>query len=608
MLKAIKSSLAFMTTKERSKWFFLTIIRALLSFLDLAGILVIGFIIASTAIFLTSGSDPNRIITVGGIEIPAVNAVSLPWVSAGVILLFISKAVFSMLLTRTSALFVAAIEARAAREIVEISLGSDLSTARLRSREEVVFAVQVGAPSAFTVLFNQAGTIIAEGALFVVVAAGFFFVDPLITIAAIAYFGLIAWAIQFFVGTLMNRAGERLKSGTILANATISDLMSVFRELSVLGKRDEYISKLYGHRSESSRSGAIQYFLSGMPRYVIESALLVGLALFVVAQALSGDLVASAATIGVFLSGGFRLTAAMLPLQSALLTIKGVIPQANAAHEILVARSNSFSIRDATVREQDARFEIQDAGEGVAVEFRGVSFTYPGQSEPVLSDVSFEIKSGSQVALIGPSGAGKSTIADVMCGLLPPSKGEVSLSLRNVGIPKNSMPSVSYVPQKPSIVSGSIVSNVALGVESDFVDESRVLECLSRAHLLAVIEALPDGIHSDLGKLQDSLSGGQAQRLGLARALYTRPGLLVMDEATSALDAESESEIAKALDELRGSVTVVLIAHRLNTIQHADEVFLIEQGKVSDHGKFTELLSRNDNVRRLVDLMEIKRG
>lgn len=368
MLKAIKSSLAFMTTKERSKWFFLTIIRALLSFLDLAGILVIGFIIASTAIFLTSGSDPNRIITVGGIEIPAVNAVSLPWVSAGVILLFISKAVFSMLLTRTSALFVAAIEARAAREIVEISLGSDLSTARLRSREEVVFAVQVGAPSAFTVLFNQAGTIIAEGALFVVVAAGFFFVDPLITIAAIAYFGLIAWAIQFFVGTLMNRAGERLKSGTILANATISDLMSVFRELSVLGKRDEYISKLYGHRSESSRSGAIQYFLSGMPRYVIESALLVGLALFVVAQALSGDLVASAATIGVFLSGGFRLTAAMLPLQSSLLSIKGVVPQANAAHEILVARNNSFGIRDATVREQDARFEIQDAGEGVAVE------------------------------------------------------------------------------------------------------------------------------------------------------------------------------------------------------------------------------------------------
>ena len=608
MLKAIKASLAFMWPKERSKWFFLTTFRALLSFLDLAGILAIGFIIASTAIFLTSGSDPNRVINVGGIEIPAVNAVSLPWVSAGVIVLFLSKAVFSLLLTRASALFIAKIESRAAKEIVEISLGSDLTTARFRSREEVVFAVQVGAPSAFTVLFNQVGTIVAEGALFIVVAAGFFFVDPIITIAAIAYFGLIAWAIQFFVGTLMNRAGERLKSGTILANTTISDLMSVFRELSVLGKRGNYISRVYKHRSETSMNGAVQYFLSGMPRYVIESALLVGLALFVVAQALSGDIVASAATIGVFLSGGFRLTAAMLPLQSALLTIKGVVPQANAAHEILRGRNNSFGIHGGAKSKQPARLEIQNPGEGVAVEFRGVSFTYPGKAEPTLSDVSFEIKSGSQVALIGPSGAGKSTIADVMCGLLSPSKGEVSLSLENGEISNDSLPSVSYVPQRPSLVSGSIVSNVALGVENDFVDESRVMECLSRAHLLEVIDALPEGIHSDLGKLQDSLSGGQAQRLGLARALYTCPGLLVMDEATSALDAESESEIAKALDELRGSVTVVLIAHRLNTIQHADEVFLIEQGKVSGHGKFTELLSRNDNVRRLVDLMEIKRG
>ena len=597
-----------MTPKERSKWFSLTTLRALLSFLDLAGILAIGFIIASTAIFLTSGSDPNRVITAGGFEIPAVNAVSLPWVSAGVIVLFLSKAVFSLLLTRASSLFVAKIESRAAKDIVAISLGSDLSTARLRSREEVVFAVQVGAPAAFTVLFNQVGTIVAEGALFLVVAAGFFFVDPIITIAAIAYFGLISWAIQFFVGTLMNRAGETLRSGTILANATISDLMSVFRELSVLGKRDDYISRVYKHRSETSNNGAVQYFLSGMPRYVIESALLVGLALFVVAQALSGDLVESAATIGVFLSGGFRLTAAMLPLQSALLAIKGAVPQANAAHEILGIRGSLVEVAVKLETQHADSNPVQHVDKSVAVEFKGVSFIYPGQVTPTLSDVSLEIKSGSQVALIGPSGAGKSTIADVMCGLLSPSSGEVSLSLSTGGIPERSIPLVSYVPQRPGLVSGTIANNVALGVENDLVDEKQVIECLSRSHLLEVIDSLPEGIHSDLGKLQDSLSGGQAQRLGLARALYTRPGLLVMDEATSALDSESESEIAKALDELRGSVTVVLIAHRLNTIQHADQVFLIEQGKVTDYGKFTELLNRNENVRRLVELMEIKRG
>jgi ATP-binding cassette subfamily C protein len=151
------------------------------------------------------------------------------------------------------------------------------------------------------------------------------------------------------------------------------------------------------------------------------------------------------------------------------------------------------------------------------------------------------------------------------------------------------------------------MENVALGLVRDLVDEGHVLDCLARAHLSDVVEALPEGIHTDLGKMQDSLSGGQAQRLGLARALYSRPGLLIMDEATSALDAESEAEIAKALDELRGSVTVVLIAHRLNTIQHADEVFLIDDGRVLDRGVFKDLVQRNRSVERLVELMEIKR-
>jgi ATP-binding cassette subfamily C protein len=608
MLKAFRASLAFMSPRERRTWYLLTTFRALLSLLDLAGILAIGFIIASTAIFLTSGSDPDRVLVVAGMAIPAVNAQTLPWVSAGVILLFLSKAVLAMLLTRKSALFIAGVESRAAQEIAQISFGSDLSTARERSREEVLFAVQTGAPAAFSVLFNQAGTIVAEGALFIVVATGFLFVDPIITFAAIVYFGLIAWAIQFFVGTLMNRSGEKITSGTIRANSAITDLVSVFRELSVLGARDSYITRIYNYRSEASRSGANQYFLSGMPRYVIESALLIGLALFVVAQALSGDLVSSAATIGVFLSGGFRLTAAMLPLQSALLAIKGVVPLAKSAQDIL-ARKNEIELNGVKDGQHSALFESAkatkaDTNSAVRVELNKVSYTYPGQSSQTLSDISISIEAGTQAALIGPSGAGKSTIADVMCGLLIPSSGHVEIG---GGLESSGIPSVSYVPQKPGLVSGTIANNVALGVPEELTDLERVRECLSRAHLSDVIDALPNGIQSDLGKLQDSLSGGQAQRLGLARALYSRPGLLVMDEATSALDAESEAEIAKALDELRGTVTVVLIAHRLNTIQHADQVFLIENGRVTDRGEFKELVRRNRSVEKLVELMEINR-
>jgi ATP-binding cassette subfamily C protein len=164
---------------------------------------------------------------------------------------------------------------------------------------------------------------------------------------------------------------------------------------------------------------------------------------------------------------------------------------------------------------------------------------------------------------------------------------------------------VSYVPQKPGMVSGTILENVALGIEDEDVDREEVLRTLQTVHLGSLIQDLPLGIDTDLGKLKDALSGGQMQRLGLARALYLKPNFLVMDEATSALDAESESEIQKTLEELRGRVTVVIIAHRLNTIQHADKVILLEDGQVQDSGTFKELLARNLSVERAVDLMRI---
>jgi hypothetical protein len=231
MLKAVRASLAFMTPKERSKWFFLTGLRALLSLLDLAGILAIGFVVTSTAIFLTTGSDPNRVLEFAGLQIPAVTAQTLPWVSAGVLVLFLSKALFSVILTKKAAFFVATVEARSAKTIAEISFGGDLGDARRRSREEMMYAIQGGSPSAFNVLLNAVNTFATEAMLFVVIILGFLFVDPLATLAAVLYFGFIAFLIQYFVGSKMTKAAQVATEGSIKANTAISDLLSVFREL-----------------------------------------------------------------------------------------------------------------------------------------------------------------------------------------------------------------------------------------------------------------------------------------------------------------------------------------------------------------------------------------
>jgi ATP-binding cassette subfamily C protein len=604
MLKAVKASLAFMTTKERSKWYLLNGIRSLLSVLDLAGVLLIGFVLTSTAVFLTQGSSPDRVLEFAGFQLPAVTAQTLPFAGVTILATFLLKAFLSILITKKIAFFVATIEARSAKVIAEKVFSGDLAQARLKSREETAFAIQFGSPAAFNSLLNAAATAFAEATLFILVCLGFLIIDPIATFAAVAYFAAIAFLIQYFIGTLMARAGYTAVEGNTNSNTAVGDLIAVFRELSVLGLRHTYVDRIYKSRIETAQSEATKTYLAGMPRYIVEAALLVGVAAFVLVQALTGDIVASAATVGVFLSGGFRLTAAILPLQSALLTISGTLPAAQKAHEILFDSANSSPNKDFYDPRNAPRSTVTSMAP-LSVKFENVSFHYSAPNEPVIRNASITIEPGQQVAFIGASGAGKSTIADLMCGVLTPSSGTITVENQSVSSEHNSITSVSYVPQKPGLVSGTVAANVALGIKPGELDEAGVWQALESANLGPVIRSLPEGIYTELGKYQDGLSGGQIQRLGLARALYSNPGLLIMDEATSALDAESEAEIAKALNQMRGKVTVVLIAHRLNTVQHADCVFLIDQGRVQDKGTFKELLARNPSIERLVQLMKV---
>jgi ATP-binding cassette subfamily C protein len=219
-----------------------------------------------------------------------------------------------------------------------------------------------------------------------------------------------------------------------------------------------------------------------------------------------------------------------------------------------------------------------------------------------------EIHAGQQVALIGPSGAGKSTLADLICNLNTPTSGLIEfVSSSGLTIANHDELSIGYVPQNPEMVNGSIAQNIALGRSFNEIDKDEVRRVLKLANLSDVVAALPDGIDTDLGAHRDSLSGGQLQRIGLARAMYGQPGLLVLDEATSALDVQSEHAIVETLNRIRKQTTVLIIAHRLNTIQHCDNVFLVESGAVTDSGTFPELLERNLRVQALVEIMRIKK-
>lgn len=599
MLEVLLSTTRFMTRAERRRFYTLVSLRSLNGVFDLIGVLVIGYLAASVAAFLSSptNSNSNKSITFSGIVLPALTAQTLPFLGVGIILIFSLKAVFAIYLTRRLARELAEVEARSARQILKKVFSYGLETSGRYSKEEIFYAIQTGSSAAFNGVLNSIATLISEGFLFVILFASFIALSPWATLGLFLFLTLIAVTIQFFVGTHLSKASKQLLVHNLAAMSALDDLYKALREITVLGKTGTFVDKVYKSRLGGASSLATQTYLLGMPRYIIETSLILGIFVFGFIQSLSGDIAGSVSVIGVFLTGGFRILAAMLPFQAAFASIKSLVPPAKSALHFLTEDEADESLPT-----------VSNKGfiDALSVEVQDVRFGFGENEVDIIKGITFSVEAGQQVALVGPSGAGKSTLVDLILGLREPASGSVALGgSRPEQLILSKPGAVAYIPQKTGIVSGTVLDNIALGLSTDEVDISRVEESLRMANLWEVIQNLPLGVDSDLGKHSDALSGGQLQRLGLARAFYSEPSLIVMDEGTSGLDAVSEAEIGKSLAALRGRVTVLLVAHRLNTVKNADQVFVIEDGLLAARGTFAEVLKTNPGIANAAKLVTL---
>ena len=597
--QAIRGSLKLLTSRDRRRLALITIAQMLTSILDLVGILLLGLVTALSLSVMSSAPQPAIVgSTLEFLGLSNSDPVTVALALAAVAgFLLILKSILSMLLTKRILRFLANRQALVSGRLAAGLLSRPLLQVQQQSSQQTVYTLTTGVSFATVTILSQGTIALTEISLLVVLAVGVLALSPVVTGFAIVFFVIISFALQRAIAVRAGSRGQRSAHLSVQGIATIQEALSTYREAVVSQRRGLYVERFqYLCRQLAINSTDIQ-FAAMIPKYVLEIALVVGAGILAVSQLLTKDLPSAVAIIAVFLAAGSRIIPSILRLQGASIAIRTAAGQAEPTYELAreldlehftLATAESFgSVNPATIR---AHLEKGHDGFDGSISISNAYLSYPGTDTPALTAVSLHLAAGESLAIVGSTGAGKSTLADLILGVLIPDAGVTLIGgLTPAEALANWPGAVAYVPQDVAMANGTVRENVALGLPVEIIDDDWVWDALNRAHLGQFLEDSREGLDTVIGENGMKLSGGQRQRLGIARALYTRPRLLVLDEATSALDAETEQSIAQTLQELEGAVTTVTIAHRLATIRHCDLVIYLEGGRVQAQGSFSKV-------------------
>lgn len=591
-MKQVKEIIKLLPKRSKLMFAIFTLARSGLGLLDLVGILMMGLLVAKTSQNLGLENQFSLL--------NFLNQFTLVQLSAIVLVIFISKSVFAVFFMRLMGLELANAETKVAKTLFEKILKSDFNKISNHSKQNLIYGVGGSATASITNLLTVVSTIVSESFMLIVILTTFALVNLNLTIAIFIYFLIIGYLLNKFISQMSHKAGRDSAIYGVKANQSVENSFSAFREVKTLKKENIFTENYYLPRLKFSRAAASINYIAALPRFIVEPALMVGAVLL---AGFSLNSPGGLATLGIFLTGGLRIMAAMLPLQTAL----GMAKQLLAMAEKFIELNRDFA-EDSRSESNIVDIETKKnytVAEPIAIEISNLNFRYANNLSEVIKNINMMIPAGSLVALIGSSGSGKSTLADLLVGGISPNSGEIKfVNSRGLRLFKENLV-IGYVPQEPGIISGTILENITLNPGASLVDKLALDEALTLAHLNQVIQNLSDGIDSKVGEQMGNLSGGQFQRVGLARALYARPNILVLDEATSALDMETENAIKDTLISLKKKVTTIVIAHRLSTVTSADLVFVLDQGEIVAQGTFSELSETNEIVSRFVKLSEL---
>jgi ABC-type multidrug transport system fused ATPase/permease subunit len=587
---SISSALGLLSKSEKRKLSLTLGLQLFLTLLDLVALSLMGLLGAIAVSGFTSqkpGKLAYELLDLVKLENLAFQTqVGILGLVAAVFL--VARSIISMILTRRMLHFLGRRGSIISQRIFANVMNKPITFIQSTSQQELLYSMTQGVYRLMVGVLGSTLTAIVDVFLLVTMTSGLFIYDPLIAVCSFLLFGGVGVLLYIQMNVKAGKLGDDLFQLNVRSNQEIIEVLNTYREAVVKNRRPYYIKRIADSRTRIADTESEVSFMPIVSKYILETSVIIGGLLVAGLQFSLKDASHAAAALAIFLTAGSRIAPSALRLQQSAIMIKTSAHTAQSTISLIhrLGPIHTFSPQIPVL------LNIDHEGFDPRIEINRLTYAYPGASKNALEDISVQIQPGTHVAIVGSSGAGKTTLVDAILGVLEIDSDSILISGQSALKSVSEWPgAISYVPQDITIIEGTIRDNVILGYDKAEVPESLLEYALHRASLTELVNSLANGVDTQVGDFGTNLSGGQRQRVGIARALLTKPKLLILDEATSSLDAQTESEISKAIMSMKGITTVISIAHRLSTVVHADLVLYLSEGRVIASGNFEEVRS-----------------
>ncbi len=601
--EVLKAGLRLLNPRERAYLGVVVVIQIFIGLIDLVALAFVAALGSLGATYVSGFALPEsirRVIENLGLgDLPTQQLLVVIAMATGFLFVFRSSA--TLILTRRIALFLANRQTRISVELAKKISTTSYAWLKRRDLNEVIYATTDGVLSLMLGVIGNFMNVLGEAFFLILILIGLIIVDPGTALVTLIFFSLLGVGSYRLVRSYATRLGHESAKFSIHGRNQISSMLLAYKEIYAFQRQQKFLDDFVSTRQVATQAQGKATWLQQVPKASAEVGLVIGGAGLIGLQAWQSDAATGLSTLLVFLAAASRLTPSLLRIQTSFLSYRNSSGGAEITLRTMAALEKADT-EPVEIAEGASRSEYNS----LEVEVSNLSFKYPDGNDEVLSSITLNIDPGSFVALAGSSGSGKTTLADILIGIYAGSTGSVRFN----GTPnrewvKANPGGIGYVPQSPYILGGDFITNIALGIPEEEVDLKRIDEVIAKAQLTDLVRSMPDGLHTDFSNFGSRLSGGEKQRLALARALYTSPSLLIIDEGTSALDGRTEFEVTRAILGLRNTLTIIVIAHRLASIKEADKIFFLDKGRLIASGDFKTLRENSKEFQEQVSYMNL---